>query len=377
MDLAGLDARFCEVMDAAPVMIWVSGEEKGCSWFNRPWLTFTGRSLAQEVGSGWTEGVHYDDLYPCLRTYISHFDARTSFRMQYRLRRHDGVYRWIDDTGIPRYAPNGDFLGYIGSCIDIHEYRETQSELRRRVFEISELNRPADAAVLAAAIAHEIRQPFAAIVSSANAGVRWLASRTPDVDKATAALKEIARVGHHASEIIESIQALTKRGHRARLPVDINEMIREVLAIEDRLQTNNIVVQTKLSERLPEVTADRVQLQQVILNLIRNAVEAMGSVPESSRVLNLETEIEDSEHILITVQDSGPGIDPKDIERIFERFFTGSGDGNGPRYLSLDNWRPPWSHFRGGESRSRSALSDFIADCIPHEGCRSIVVCLP
>jgi len=329
MDLAGLDARFCEVMDAAPVMIWVSGEEKGCSWFNRPWLTFTGRSLAQEVGSGWTEGVHYDDLYPCLRTYISHFDARTSFRMQYRLRRHDGVYRWIDDTGIPRYAPNGDFLGYIGSCIDIHEYRETQSELRRRVFEISELNRPADAAVLAAAIAHEIRQPFAAIVSSANAGVRWLASRTPDVDKATAALKEIARVGHHASEIIESIQALTKRGHRARLPVDINEMIREVLAIEDRLQTNNIVVQTKLSERLPEVTADRVQLQQVILNLIRNAVEAMGSVPESSRVLNLETEIEDSEHILITVQDSGPGIDPKDIERIFERFFTTKAQGMG------------------------------------------------
>ena len=327
--LGGLDVRFCEVMDAAPVMIWVSGEEKGCSWFNTPWLTFTGRSLAQEVGSGWTEGVHYDDLYPCLRTYISHFDARTSFRMQYRLRRHDGAYRWIDDTGIPRYAPNGDFLGYIGSCIDIHEYRETQSELRRRALEISELNRPADAAVLAAAIAHEIRQPFAAIVSSANAGVRWLASRTPDVDKATAALKEIARVGHHASEIIESIQALTKRGHRARLPVDINEMIREVLAIEDRLQTNNIAVQTKLSERLPEVTADRVQLQQVILNLIRNAVEAMSSAPESSRVLNLETDIEDSEHILITVQDSGPGIDPKDIERIFERFFTTKAQGMG------------------------------------------------
>ena len=328
--LGGLDARFCEVMDAAPVMIWVSGVDKGCSWFNRPWLTFTGRHLAQEVGNGWTEGVHHDDIQPCLRTYVSHFDARTNFRMQYRLRRHDGVYRWIDDTGIPRYAPNGDFLGYIGSCIDIHEHRETQSELRRRVLEISELNRRADAAVLAAAIAHEIRQPFAGIVSSADAGVRWLASRTPDVDKATAALKEIIRIGHHANEIIESIQALTKGGHRARLPVDINEMIREVLAIvEDRLQTNNIVVQAKLNESLPEVIADRVQLQQVILNLIRNAIEAMGSVAESSRVLNLKTETEDSQHILITVQDSGPGIDPKDIERIFERFFTTKAQGMG------------------------------------------------
>jgi PAS domain S-box-containing protein len=326
----GLDARFCEVMDAAPVMIWVSGEDKGCSWFNRPWLTFTGRRMAQEVGSGWTEGVHHDDIHPCLRTYISHFDARTNFRMQYRLRRHDGVYRWIDDTGIPRYAPNGDFLGYIGSCIDIHEHRETQSELRRRVLEISELNRQADAAVLAAAIAHEIRQPFAGIVSSADAGLRWLASTTPNVDKATAALKEIVRIGHHASEIIESIQALTKGGHRAWVPVDMNEMIREVLAIvEDRLQTNNIAVQANLKERLPEVTSDRVQLQQVILNLIRNAVEAMSAVPESSRVLDLKTEIEDSQHILITVQDSGPGIDPKDVERIFERFFTTKAQGMG------------------------------------------------
>jgi PAS domain S-box-containing protein len=323
----GLDARFCEVMDAAPVLIWVSGEDKGCSWFNRPWLTFTGRRLAQEVGNGWAEGVHHDDIRACLKTYVSHFDARTSFRMQYRLRRHDGVYRWIDDTGIPRYAPNGDFLGYIGSCIDIHEHRETQSELRRRVLEISELNRQADAAVLAAAMAHEIRQPLAAIVARANAGVRWLAS--PDVDKAMTALNEIVRIGHRADEIIESIQALTKGGHRTRLLVDINEMIREVLAIlEDRLQTNNIAVQTKLHERLPGVTADRVQLQQVILNLIRNAVEAMSSVPESSRVLNLETDI-DSQHILITVQDSGPGIDPKDGERIFDRFFTTKAQGMG------------------------------------------------
>src|SRR5262245_41294594 len=209
--LSDLDARFCEVMDAAPVMIWVSGKDKGCSWFNRPWLTFTGRCLAQEVGSGWTEGVHHDDMERCLRIYMSHFDARTNFRMQYRLRRHDGAYRWIDDTGIPRYAPDGDFLGYIGSCIDIHEHRRTQSELRRRVLEIAELNRRADAAILAAAIAHETRQPLTGIILLANAGARWLAHETPDVGKAKAILNEIVRVGHRAAEIIESVQALTKR----------------------------------------------------------------------------------------------------------------------------------------------------------------------
>jgi PAS domain S-box-containing protein len=130
MPTSKLDARFCEVMDAAPVMIWMSGTDKGCVWFNRPWLTFTGRSLAQETGYGWSEGVHPDDFERCIELYSSHFDARKDFRMQYRLRRHDGVYRWIDDTGIPRYAGDNDFLGYIGSCIDIHEYREMQSELR-------------------------------------------------------------------------------------------------------------------------------------------------------------------------------------------------------------------------------------------------------
>jgi PAS domain S-box-containing protein len=328
--LCGLDARFCEVMDAAPVMIWVSGKDKGCFWFNRPWLTFTGRSMAQEVGSGWSEGVHHDDIERCLRIYVNHFDARANFRMQYRLRRHDGTYRWIDDTGIPRYAPDGDFLGYIGSCIDIHEHRRTQSELRRRALEIAELNRRADAAILAAAIAHEIRQPLTGMIALGNAGVRWLASETPDACKAKTILDEIVRVGHHASEIIESIQALTKKEHRLAVPVNLNEVIQEVLAIvEDRLQTNHVAVQTKLKEKLPDVIGDRIQLQQVILNLTRNAVEAMSSVPESTRILHLETEIEDSQHILITVQDSGPGIDPQNTERIFERFFTTKSEGMG------------------------------------------------
>jgi len=328
--LGRLEAQFCEVMDVAPVMIWVSGQDKGCFWFNRPWLTFTGRHLAQEVGSGWAEGVHPEDMDSCLRTYIDHFDARTDFRMQYRLRRHDGVYRWIDDTGIPRYARNGDFLGYIGSCIDIHELRETQSELRRRTLEIAELNRQAEAAVLAAAIAHEIRQPIAGIVLRANAGARWLAGSIPDVEKATAALNQIDRIGHRASEIIESIEALTKRTHRARLRVDIDEMIREVLGIiDDRLQTNNIALETKLNGKLPEVIADRVQLQQVILNLIRNAIEAMSCVPQSSRVLNLKTDMVGAQHIIISVEDSGPGIDPKHTERIFDRFFTQKAHGMG------------------------------------------------
>lgn len=127
--LGGLDSRFCEVLDAAPVMVWVSAKDKLCVWFNRSWLVFTGRTIAQEAGNGWIEGVHPEDFDRCLETYASRFDARKEFRMQYRLRRHDGTYRWIDDAGIPRYARDGTFLGYIGSCTDIHDLRQTQDEL--------------------------------------------------------------------------------------------------------------------------------------------------------------------------------------------------------------------------------------------------------
>jgi two-component system, LuxR family, sensor kinase FixL len=127
----GLDARFCEAMDAAPVMIWVSGEDKLCIWFNRPWLEFTGRTLAEELGNGWAEGVHPEDFDRCLEIYVSHFDARTKFRTQYRMRRHDGEYRWIDDIGIPRYARDGSFLGYFGSCTDVHDQKAMEAELRK------------------------------------------------------------------------------------------------------------------------------------------------------------------------------------------------------------------------------------------------------
>jgi PAS domain S-box-containing protein len=189
----GLDARFCEVTDAAPVMIWVSGKDKGCVWFNKPWLTFTGRRLVQELGEGCSEGVHRDDLERCIKAYSSHFDAHKDFRIQYRLRRHDGAYRWIDDTGIPRFGRDGAFLGYIGSCIDIQEHREIQSELRRRLLDIAELNRQAEAAILSASVAHEIRQPLMAIASNASAALRWLGRETPDVERGRANLNNIVQ----------------------------------------------------------------------------------------------------------------------------------------------------------------------------------------
>ena len=330
MPTTKLDARFCEVMDAAPVMIWMSGEDKGCVWFNRSWLTFTGRSLAQEMGQGWSEGVHRDDFERCIQVYFSHFDARKDFRIQYRLRRNDGAFRWIDDTGIPRFARDGTFLGYIGSCVDIHEHRATQSELRQRLLEIAELNRQADTAILVTSIAHEISQPLAGIVYNSAAGLRWLARETPNVERATATLNNIIHAGQRAVEIINSIRAISKKEQRIHAPLSWNELVQQVLALaEAELQGHHVAIRTTLNEKITEVMADRVQLQQVMLNLIKNAIEAMSSTAEGSRVLHLKTELDGSQNVVVTVQDSGSGIDPENIERIFHRLFTTKTQGMG------------------------------------------------
>src|SRR5437867_4940359 len=124
------EQRFRIVADSAPVLIWMSGLDKLCTFFNKPWLEFTGRSLEQELGNGWAEGVHPDDFQRCLDVYVAAFDAREAFVMQYRLRRHDGEYRWISDSGVPRYNAEKNFAGYIGSCVDVTEFMSKEQALR-------------------------------------------------------------------------------------------------------------------------------------------------------------------------------------------------------------------------------------------------------
>src|SRR6266487_661018 len=130
-ELGESESRFRNVADAAPVLIWMAGVDKLCTFFNKPWLQFTGRSMEQELGNGWAEGVHQDDLERCLQVYTSAFDARQPFVMQYRLRRNDGEYRWISDQGVPRYDAQGTFAGYIGSCVDVTELMTKDEALRQ------------------------------------------------------------------------------------------------------------------------------------------------------------------------------------------------------------------------------------------------------
>lgn len=139
LTLREAEQRFRTTANTAPVMIWMSGLDKLCYWFNQSWLEFTGRSMAQEVGNGWAEGVHPGDFQRCLKTYVQAFDLRQSFVMDYRLRRADGEYRWIVDNGVPRFDDNGTFLGYIGSCIDISARKELESQLSEAKLRVEDL----------------------------------------------------------------------------------------------------------------------------------------------------------------------------------------------------------------------------------------------
>ena len=148
------EARFRTVADTAPVLIWMAGTDKLCNFFNQGWLDFTGRTLEQELGNGWAEGIHPNDLAGCLKTYVTAFDARQPFTMEYRLRRHDGEYRWISDHGVPRYDSESDFLGYIGSCVDLTERRQAEAEALRQRAELAHVSRVSVMGELSASVCH-------------------------------------------------------------------------------------------------------------------------------------------------------------------------------------------------------------------------------
>ena len=183
---------------------------------------------------------------------------------------------------------------------------------------------------LAASIAHEIRQPLAAVVNNANAGLRWLNNQPPNLKQVRTALKRIVRDSERGGDVLGSIQGMLKKGEEERARLDINDLIREVMRlVQGELKNRGVSSRAELADDLPRVLADRIQLRQVILNLIMNAIEAMVSVSDRARVLRVRSENHGDDGVLVAVEDSGSGIAPEDMDRIFETFFTTKSEGMG------------------------------------------------
>lgn len=290
----GLDERFCEVMDAAPVMIWVSGEDKGCVWFNRPWLTFTGRSMAQEIGNGWTEGVHPDDYDRCLATYAGHFEARQNFRLQYRLRRHDGEYRWLDDAGIPRYARDGAFLGFVGSCMDVTHLKALEQEaeeLSERLVNLQEEERQR--------IAQELHDSTAQHLVAASLNLAALRSK---IGTNKNAAKHWGEVETCLMAALKEIRTLSYVMHPLGLGVDgFTSTIRKYLDG----YSNRTGLPVKLRST-PKVDKLPLRIQRSLFRIVQ---EALANVHHHARATKVSVELRcTGDRLQLIITDNGRGM---------------------------------------------------------------------
>ena len=326
------EARFQAMADKAPVMIWTTGTDGLCNYFSKPWLDFTGRTMEQEVGLGWIQGVYPDDVQGCFDGFLPKFEARKPFRMEYRLRRADGEYRWVMESGVPRYTPGGEFAGYIGSNIDITDLKLAEQErekLRQAQADLAHINRVTAMGELTASLAHEIKQPISAAFTDAKTCLKWLEREEPKVIEARQAASRIIKDVNRASEIISRIRSLFKKGEAQRELVDVNEIIREMIALlRDEAGKYSILVHTNLASDLPHTSADRVQLQQVFMNLMLNAIAALSEM-NGARELTIRSERNPENQVLISVSDNGVGLPPEYEDKIFNAFFTTRPQGTG------------------------------------------------
>jgi C4-dicarboxylate-specific signal transduction histidine kinase len=241
----------------------------------------------------------------------------------------DGSVKHLFSAGRPDVTESGE-LEYVGVVMDITERRRAEEALREAQAELARAARLTTMGELAASIAHEINQPLAAIVSNGGAGLRWLNREPPDLDEVREALARMVSDGQRAGDVIRGLRALARNSGLQLATLDVDDAIHEVLVLtRSELQRHGIVVRTDLAAGDRSVVGDRVQLQQVLLNLILNGVDAMSAVSDRARELTVSSARGERGSVLVSVEDSGPGLDPAIAQRIFEPFVTTKADGLG------------------------------------------------
>jgi PAS domain S-box-containing protein len=309
------ESRFENMADAAPVLLWMARTDGMCTFFNQTWLQFTGRSLEEEWGVGWAEGVHFEDFQRCMDTYVDAFNRREVFEMEYRLRRQDGAFRWILDRGTPRYLPDGTFAGYIGSCVDITERRQLEVDLRKAVKVRDEFLSIAS---------HELRTPLTSLKLRAER-LYQLAARASGAGDAPIDPGRFQR---------DAEVALTQVLHLVRMVdvlLDVSRISEGPLTLErDELDVAPLVAGVADRLKEPASTAgspirveirgsatarwDRFRIEQVVTNLLSNAIKYGAGKPVDVVVDR------DNGSARIVVTDRGPGIGAEHHGRLFERF---------------------------------------------------------
>jgi len=310
---------------------------------NRRFLEYTGNTIEElktNVGI-----LHPDDRERIVGQWNHALRTGEALYTQARIRRHDGAYRWFAMTARPLTDPDHHILRWYNLITDIHDrkeaeekLRQTQEDLRKTQAEFAHLNRVMTMGELTASIAHEVNQPLAAIVSSGDSCAAWLGHQPPNLDKARAAAGRIVNAATQASAIVQRVRGLFQKCTSMTDAVDLNEVIEGTIALVDReAQQKNVALRAELAAGLPSVNGDRVQLQQVLLNLMMNGLEAMAGFDSESKSLAVRTACPNQRELLVSVADTGPGIDAEQAGRLFDPFFTTKPNGIGMG-LRISRW---------------------------------------
>jgi PAS domain S-box-containing protein len=277
--------------------------------------------------------IHPEDLGRTRELLLRAAAGNMEYTHDHRIVLPDGTVKHIHAIGHPVLDENGQVAEYVGTAMDVTEQKRAEEErgrLRQLEANLAHINRVSMMGELTASIAHEVNQPLSGVVSNGSACLRWLAGDVPNVEEAREAARRIVRDGKRAGEVISRVRALTKRAATPREKLDMNETIREVLAlVGDEAKRKSVITRTQLADDLSPVSGDRVQLQQVVLNLVMNAIEAMSSVKERPRELFITTRNLEADQVQVTVEDTGPGIDPSTLDKIFDPFYTTKPGGMG------------------------------------------------
>lgn len=320
------EERFRNVADTAPMLIWVTDAKRHCVFCNEGWLTFTGHTMAQVLRDGWMLSVHPEDRQYCISRYHTASETRAQFEMEYRLRRHDGNYRWILHRAVPRYDANGEYLGYVGSAIDVTDRKAAEEGARRMIHS----QRLAAMGELTATIAHEMRQPLGAILINADAAAMLLRSPHPSLPELREIISDIRQCDLRADELITRIRDFVGNRTTRMEPLDLNEAVSHTLQIvASDARQRQVAVRAELTNGLPLVRGDRTHVQQVLLNLLLNGIDAMEDTLEARRELVVATKACGDGDIEVSVTDRGRGIPEENLPRLFESFFTTRKDGLG------------------------------------------------
>jgi PAS domain S-box-containing protein len=257
---------------------------------------------------------------------------KSDYEVEHRILLPDGTFKYARTVGHPVLNASGDVVQFVGTMVDVTERKRAEEErerLRHALADLARVNRVTMMGELTASLAHEVNQPIAAAVTSANSCLHWLASEVPNLDKARAAAARIVKDGTRAAEIISRIRLLFQKGTQQLELVDVNEVIEEMIVLLRGEATRySISVQTELTADLPQVMGDRVQLQQVMMNLMTNSIDAMKSV-EGTRELAIKSQRAENEQLLVSVSDTGVGLPPEQVDQIFNAFFTTKAHGTG------------------------------------------------